>query len=190
MRVKGGGERHSRLLLHAPSLLTSWHNRGHCHHVWNVPQKLSRHVLNSPTRTQRSKNKSAAWSERRIVAVTGQSLHKVEYGPVIQSHPPNAQTRRGSKCWRGARSSSTPQRAKGRGLMAPRTDRTTRIPSGVACPLTTNHAAKWSVFVDLRNTGNLTNWHTCCLAGAATTTGEAHAGALGRARNVHSAEYL
>ena len=39
--------------------------------------------------------------------------------------------------------------------MAPRTDRTTRIPSGVASPLTTNHAAKGSVFVNLRNPGNL-----------------------------------
>ena len=39
--------------------------------------------------------------------------------------------------------------------MAPRTDRTTRIPSGVASPVTANHAAKESVFVDLRNAGNL-----------------------------------
>ena len=39
--------------------------------------------------------------------------------------------------------------------MAPRTDRTTRIPSGVASPVTTNHAAKGCVFVDLRNGGNL-----------------------------------
>ena len=39
--------------------------------------------------------------------------------------------------------------------MAPRTDRTTRIPSGVASPVTTSHAAKGSVFVDLRNAGNL-----------------------------------
>jgi len=43
----------------------------------------------------------------------------------------------------------------GRELMAPRTDRTTRIPSGVASPVTTNHAAKGSVFVNLRNDGNL-----------------------------------
>jgi len=43
----------------------------------------------------------------------------------------------------------------GRELMAPRTDRTTRIPSGVASPVTTNHAAKGSVFVNLRNVGNL-----------------------------------
>ena len=39
----------------------------------------------------------------------------------------------------------------GRELTAPRTDRTTRIPSGVTSPVTTNHAAKGSVFVDLRN---------------------------------------
>ena len=32
----------------------------------------------------------------------------------------------------------------------------TRIPSGVASPVTTNHAAKGSVFVNLRNAGNLT----------------------------------
>ena len=43
----------------------------------------------------------------------------------------------------------------GRELMAPRTDRTMRIPSGVASPVTTNHAAKGSVFVNLRNAGNL-----------------------------------
>jgi len=39
--------------------------------------------------------------------------------------------------------------------MAPRTDRTTRVLSGVASPLTSNHAAKGSVFVDLRNADNL-----------------------------------
>ena len=39
--------------------------------------------------------------------------------------------------------------------MAPRTDRTTRIPSGVASPVTTNNAAKESVFVNLRNAGNI-----------------------------------
>ena len=38
----------------------------------------------------------------------------------------------------------------GRELMAPRTDRTT----GVASPLSTNHAAKGSVFVNLGETGN------------------------------------
>ena len=42
-------------------------------------------------------------------------------------------------------------------LMAPRTDRTTRIPSGVVSPVTTNHAAKESVFVNLRNTGIFKN---------------------------------
>ena len=43
------------------------------------------------------------------------------------------------------------------GLMAPITDRTTRI----ASPITTKFAAKGSVFVDLRNAGNLKivwNW--------------------------------
>ena len=44
-----------------------------------------------------------------------------------------------------------------RELLAPKTDRTTRIPSGVAFPVTTNHAAKGSVFINLRNTGNLKN---------------------------------
>ena len=39
--------------------------------------------------------------------------------------------------------------------MAPRTNRTTRIPSGVASPVATNHAADGSVFVNLRDTGNL-----------------------------------
>ena len=46
----------------------------------------------------------------------------------------------------------------GRELMAPRTDRTTRIPSGVASPVTTSHAAKGSVLVNLRNGCNLNNW--------------------------------
>ena len=41
--------------------------------------------------------------------------------------------------------------------MVPRTDRTARIPSGVTSPVTTNHAAKGSVFVNLRNAGNLKN---------------------------------
>ena len=40
-------------------------------------------------------------------------------------------------------------------LMAPRTDRTTRIPTGVASPVTTNHAARGSMLVNLRNGGNL-----------------------------------
>ena len=39
-----------------------------------------------------------------------------------------------------------------------RTDRPTRIPSSVASPVTTHHAAKGSVFVNLRNGGNLKNW--------------------------------
>ena len=42
-----------------------------------------------------------------------------------------------------------------RELMASRTDRKTRILSGVASPFDTNHAAKGSVFVDLRSAGNL-----------------------------------
>ena len=46
----------------------------------------------------------------------------------------------------------------GGGVMAPRTDRTTRIPPGVASPVSTNHAAKGSAFCHLRNTGNLKNW--------------------------------
>jgi len=52
----------------------------------------------------------------------------------------------------------------GRELMAPRTDRTTRIPSAVASPVTTNHAAKGSVFVNLPSPGNLKNCSTYCLA--------------------------
>ena len=36
-----------------------------------------------------------------------------------------------------------------------RSDRTTRIPSGVASPVTTNHASRGSVFGKLRNAGNL-----------------------------------
>ena len=38
--------------------------------------------------------------------------------------------------------------------MAPITDHTTRIPSGVASRATTNHAANGSVFVNLRNFGD------------------------------------
>jgi len=68
------------------------------------------------------------------------------------------------------RGTPVPLRGRGRGndgapLMAPRTDRTTRIPSGVASPVTTNHAAKGSVFVSLRNTGNLKHWRTSPLRG-------------------------
>ena len=43
----------------------------------------------------------------------------------------------------------------GRELMAPRTNRTARITSSVASRVTTNHAAKGSVVVNLRNAGNL-----------------------------------
>ena len=50
--------------------------------------------------------------------------------------------------------------AMGRELMAPRTDRTTRIPSAVASPVTTNHAAKGSVFVNLTSPGNFKNCST------------------------------
>ena len=49
-------------------------------------------------------------------------------------------------------------RMMGRELMAPVTDRTTLISSGVASPVATNHAAKGSVFVKFRNAGNLENW--------------------------------
>ena len=45
----------------------------------------------------------------------------------------------------------------GRELMAPKTDRTTRIPSGVASPVTTNYAAKGPVFINVGNAGNLKN---------------------------------
>ena len=51
----------------------------------------------------------------------------------------------------------------GRDLMVPRTDLTTHIPSGVASPIATNHAAKGSVFAIFRNAGNLKYWsaRTC-----------------------------
>ena len=42
--------------------------------------------------------------------------------------------------------------------MASRSDRTTRIPSGVASPVITNDAGNGSVFVYLKITGNLTRW--------------------------------
>ena len=38
--------------------------------------------------------------------------------------------------------------------MAPRTHRTTRIPSGVASPVTSNYAVKGVVLVNLRDTGD------------------------------------
>jgi len=65
----------------------------------------------------------------------------------------------------------------GRKIMAPRTDRATRIPSGVASPVTTKHAAKGSVFVNLRNAGNLKNWRGVregkgCLQHADTSVSE------------------
>ena len=46
----------------------------------------------------------------------------------------------------------------GRELMVPRTDRMTRIQSGVASPVTTNHPASGSVFVNLRKADNFENW--------------------------------
>ena len=49
--------------------------------------------------------------------------------------------------WRWRNRGCRPDMGKER--MAPRTDRTTRIPSGVASPVTTKHAAKGSVFVNL-----------------------------------------
>jgi len=63
---------------------------------------------------------------------------------------------RGWYCQRSS-TKSIPTTTMGRDLMASRTDRTMRIPSGVASPLTTNHAAKRSVFVNLRSAGNLKN---------------------------------
>ena len=58
--------------------------------------------------------------------------------------------------------------------MAPSSDRTTRIPSDVASPVTANHAAKESVFVDLTNAGNLQK-----LASSAGREGERVGGCLG-----------
>ena len=46
----------------------------------------------------------------------------------------------------------------GRELMAPRADRTMHIPSGVASPVTTNHTAKVSVLINLRNASYLKEW--------------------------------
>ena len=43
--------------------------------------------------------------------------------------------------------------------MAPRTDRTTRVPPGVTSPVTTDHAAKGSVFVNSRTAGTFKNLH-------------------------------
>jgi hypothetical protein len=56
----------------------------------------------------------------------------------------------------------------GRELMAPRTDRTTRIPSGVASPVATNHRAKGFVFVRLKNGGNFQKWPTWAMLKAAS----------------------
>ena len=53
----------------------------------------------------------------------------------------------------------------GRELMAPRTDHTTRVPSSVASSVTTNHAAKGSVFVDLKNAGNAKKHEDACTLG-------------------------
>ena len=44
--------------------------------------------------------------------------------------------------------------------MAPRTDRTTRISFAVASPVTTNHAVKGYVFVNLTRAGNLRDCST------------------------------
>jgi len=58
----------------------------------------------------------------------------------------------------GIAASAHEVRSLGRELMAPRTDHTTCIPSGVASTVTKNHAAKGSVFVNLRDTGNFKKW--------------------------------
>ena len=66
----------------------------------------------------------------------------------------------------GSAEESPPQLSRllrmGRELIAPRIDRTTRISSGVASPVTTNHAAKGSVFVNLINGGNFPNLPSKC----------------------------
>ena len=50
------------------------------------------------------------------------------------------------------------QHPMGRELLASRSDRTTRIPPGVASLVTTNHAAKGSVFGNVKCAGSFKNW--------------------------------
>ena len=85
------------------------------------------------------------WSHNTPESGTNETLvvHRVVTGP----------------CWCSAgRAGPIEEGTMGRELMAPRTDRTTRIPFGVASSVTTNHAAKGSVFVNIRNAGNFNDW--------------------------------
>ena len=50
--------------------------------------------------------------------------------------------------------------------MAPRTGRTTRIPSAVASPITTNYVAKGCMCVDLTSAGDLNHWSWAGLSAA------------------------
>jgi len=59
--------------------------------------------------------------------------------------------------WRRTRTAST---TTPRELMATRTDRTTRILSGVASPMSTSHEANGCMFHNLKNAGNLKHWPT------------------------------
>jgi len=62
-------------------------------------------------------------------------------------------------CWRRFRLATqdcySRKATMGSELMAPRTDHTTRIPSGVASPISTSHEANGRMFANLRNGDNL-----------------------------------
>ena len=78
--------------------------------------------------------------------------HRLAHHSTLGLRVINKKTLRGGRTRRRSEGRTV---TTGRELMAPRTDRTTRIPSVVASPVTTNHAANGSVFVNLRNGGNL-----------------------------------
>ena len=73
--------------------------------------------------------------------------------------PGRRRSARRSRWWGAARGGAPPcascARRKTAILEKPRTDRTTRIPSGVGFPVSANHAAKRPVFDNLINAGNL-----------------------------------
>ena len=84
------------------------------------------------------------------------TLHPTPY----TLHPTPYSTTKCQALWQHAarhvaRSPDSQKATMGKELMAPKTDCTTRIPYGVAFPVTANHAAKGSVSVNLGNTGNL-----------------------------------
>ena len=79
---------------------------------------------------------------------------KARFRPWTSGKSPENVSRYSLFIWKRPGRNRAPEVKMGRRLMAPRTDRMTRIPSGVASRVTTNHAAKGSVFVKLRNAGN------------------------------------